>query len=367
MAETFLSLRGLTVRYGERAALRLDDLDIESGEVLAIIGPNGSGKSTLLRVLGLLQQPSEGQVLLRGVDCGQTDSLALRRRIATVFQGPLLLNATVYDNAALGLKLRGASRAEIDRRLGPWLERFGIAHLAERSARTLSGGEAQRTSLARAFVLDPELLLLDEPFAALDAATREGLLSELCAIIESSKITTVLVTHDRQEAFTLGKRVGVLKDGDLLQLGPRDEVFFRPRSEAVAEIVGVENRLIGVIEETDGDFSSVRLGDHRKIRVPGCFEAGTKVTLFIRPEAVLLKRGACVGSDHNQLTGRIVTVTPGIATHRITLDCGGFSLVALSDRKRLSDSAYAEDEEFSILISPSAVHVIEKRTSSSGD
>ena len=360
MAETLLSLRDVVVRYGARAALRVDDLDIESGEVLAIIGPNGSGKSTLLRVLGLLQRPSDGRLLVHGADCSKTDSLALRRRIATVFQEPLLLNATVYDNAALGLKLRGTSSAEIDRRLGPWLERFGIAHLARRSARTLSGGEAQRTSLARAFVLDPELLLLDEPFAALDASTREALLSELRAIIDSSRTTTVLVTHDRQEAFTLGKQAGVLKEGDLLQLGPRDEVFFRPCSEAVAEIVGVENRLAGWVEAADGEFSSVRLVSNRRVLwIAGRFEPGTNVTLCIRPETIRLKRGVCSGSDHNKMNGRIVNVTPGIASDRMTLDCGGFSLIALSDRQQHSDSAYAEGEQLSVLIHPFAVHAIE--------
>ena len=361
MAETFLSLRALRVRYGERVALRIDDLDIESGEVLAIIGPNGSGKSTLLRVLGLLQKPNEGRLLLCGADCAKADSLALRRRIATVFQEPLLLNATVNDNAALGLKLRGASRAEVDRRLGPWLQRFGIAHLARRLARTLSGGEAQRTSLARAFVLDPELLLLDEPFTALDAATREVLLAELRAIIESSKITTVLVTHDRQEAFGLGGRVGVLKEGDLLQLGPRDEVFFRPRAAAVAEIVGVENRLTGVVEEVDGDSSAVRLGSGQMIlRVAGQFTAQAKVMLCIRPEALLLKPGRCAAGDFNRLTGRIAAIYPGINQHRVVFDCGDFSLIALTGRERLP--AYAEGEEFSILISPSAVHVIAEPT-----
>lgn len=360
MAESFLSLRALRVRYGEHTALQLDDLDIDSGEVLAIIGPNGSGKSTLLRVLGLLQKPTEGRLLLRGFDSARSDVLALRRRIATVFQDPLLLNASVYDNASLGLKLRGTSRAEIDRRLHPWLERFGIARLAGRSARTLSGGEAQRTSLARAFVLDPELLLLDEPFGALDATTRQVLLSELRAVIESSKTTTVLVTHDRDEAFTLGQRVGVLKEGNLLQLGPRDEVFFRPRTDAVAEIVGVENRLAGIVEATDGEFSSVRLGNHRTgFRIAGRFEPGTHLTLCIRPETIRLRRGVCSGSDHNKMNVRIVSVTPRIASHRITLDCGGISLIALSNREL--DAAYAEGEEFSILINPFAVHVIEER------
>jgi tungstate transport system ATP-binding protein len=366
VAETFLSLRALRVRYGEHSALRIDDLDIESGEVVAVIGPNGSGKSTLLRVLGLLQKPTEGRLIFHRLDSAKTDPLMLRRRIATVFQEPLLLNATVYDNAALGLKLRGTSRAEIDRRLGPWLERFGIAHLAGRSARTLSGGEAQRTSLARAFVLDPDLLLLDEPFAALDATTREALLCELRAVIESSKTTTVLVTHDRQEAFTLGRRVGVLKEGDLLQLGRRDEVFFRPRTEAVAEIVGVENRLMGIVETANSEFSSVRLGSNRReVWIAGRFEAGTKVTLCIRPEGIRLTRGACIGSEHNQLSARVVSITPGIASQRITVDCGGFCLIALSERN--SDVEYAEGEKLSVLIRPFAVHVIEQRTSSIRD
>ena len=366
MAETFLSLRALRVRYGEHTALRIDELDIDSGEVLAIIGPNGSGKSTLLRVLGLLQKPTEGRLLFHGSDSARNDALALRRRIATVFQEPLLLNATVYDNAALGLKLRGMSRAEIDGRLGPWLERFGIAHLAKRTARTLSGGEAQRTSLARAFVLDPELLLLDEPFAALDATTREALLFELRAVIESSKTTTVLVTHDRQEAFTLGKRLGVLKEGDLLQLGPRDEVFFRPQTEAVAEIVGLENRLTGVVEAADGEFSSVRLGSNRRaFRIAGRFGPGTNVTLCIRPENIRLTREACCGSEHNTMKVRIMSITPGIASHRMTLDCGGFCLIAFSDRE--SETAYAAGQEFSILVSPFAAHVIEERTSSIHD
>ena len=368
VAETLLSLREVVVRYGTRAALRLSRLDIEAGEVLAIIGPNGSGKSTLLRVAGLLQPPTDGTVWLGGENVRKADTLALRRRIATLFQEPLLLNATVYENAALGLKLRGVGRAEITRRLEPWLERFGIAHLAGRSARTLSGGEAQRTSLARAFVLDPELLLLDEPFAALDAATREALLSELRAVIESSKITTVLVTHDRQEAFTLGKRVGVLKEGNLLQIGPRDEVFFRPRTSAVAEIVGVENCLAGVVEAAGDDFSTVRLGpDQMILRVAGRFEAEAKVTLCIRPEALLLKGGACAASGYNRWTGRVAAITPGINQHRVIFDCGGFSLIALGEREHLSDSAYAAGQACSVLISPFAVHVIEARTSSMRD
>ena len=182
MAETLLTLRDVAVHHGEHVALQGASLEVYTGDVLALIGPNGAGKSTLLRVMGMLQRPDNGNVLFRGENALNGNPLELRRRIATVFQEPLLLNATVHQNAALGLKLRGVSRREIDRRLGPWLERLGIGHLAARSARTLSGGEAQRTSLARALVLEPELLLLDEPFSALDPGSREALLRDFQGI-----------------------------------------------------------------------------------------------------------------------------------------------------------------------------------------
>ena len=155
--------------------------------------------------------------------------LSFRRRIATVFQEPLLLNASVYDNAALGLKLRNVDSREIERRLRPWLERLGISRLASRTVRTLSGGEAQRTSLARALVLDPELLLLDEPFSALDQPSRDVLLDDLQEILQGTGTTTVFVTHDRNEAFRVASRIGVMAGGELLQLGRRPR-FSRARS-----------------------------------------------------------------------------------------------------------------------------------------
>jgi tungstate transport system ATP-binding protein len=263
VAESLLTLHNVTVRHGEHVALQSATLEVYAGEVLALIGPNGAGKSTLLRVIGMLQRPDQGIVVFRGQDALNGNSLELRRRTATVFQEPLLLNATVYQNAALGLKLRGVGRAEIDRRLGPWLEKLSIAHLAARSARTLSGGEAQRTSLARALVLEPELLLLDEPFSALDPSSREALLRDFQGIVKGMGITAVFVTHDRDEAFALANRVGVLNQGHLLQLGSREDVFLRPEAESVAEIVGIENRLAGVVETSDGDYVTIRINDLR--------------------------------------------------------------------------------------------------------
>ena len=357
MAESLLTLRNVSVRHGEHVALQNAALEVYAGEVLALIGPNGGGKSTLLRVMGMLQRPDQGTVVFRGQNALNGNSLELRRRIATVFQEPLLLNATVHQNAALGLKLRGIGRAEIDRRLGPWLQKLSIAHLAARSARTLSGGEAQRTSLARALVLEPELLLLDEPFSALDPGSREALLRDFQRIVKENGITTVFVTHDRDEAFTLANRVGVLNRGYLLQLDSRENVFLRPETEAVAEIVGIENRLAGVVETSDGDYVTIKINDVR-ILSQGRFRTGAEVVACIRPEEVSLGLAPSEATDSNRLTGKVSAVSSGTIHHRISLDCGGFNLIALVNRKESFHLDLSEGNEVAAAFSPTAVHVI---------
>jgi tungstate transport system ATP-binding protein len=357
VAETLLTLRDVTVHHGEHVALQRASLEVYTGDVLALIGPNGAGKSTLLRVMGMLQRPDHGKVLFRGENALNGSQLEFRRRIATVFQEPLLLNATVHQNAALGLKLRGVPSPEIDRRLGSWLERLGIGHLASRSARTLSGGEAQRTSMVRALVLEPELLLLDEPFSALDPGSREALLRDFQGIVKEMGVTTAFVTHDRHEAFALGNRVGVLNQGQLLQLGSRENVFLRPDTEAVAEIVGVENRLAGVVETSDGDYITIKINEVR-IHVKGRFDTGTKVVACIRPEEVSLGRAAFQADDSNRLTAKVIAVSPGMIHHRISLACGGFNLIALVDRKESFDLNLSEGDEMAAVFSPTAVHVI---------
>ena len=172
--------------------------------------------------------PGAGAVRFRGEAVTPAQGLAVRRRMASVFQEPLLADATVFDNAAMGLHFRGIPRAAVRPRVRAWLERFGIAALADRQARTLSGGEAQRVALARALVVEPELLLLDEPFAALDQPTRETLIQDLRGVLRADRVTTVLVTHHRGEALALGDRLAVLIGGRILQVGPRGRSSSRP-------------------------------------------------------------------------------------------------------------------------------------------
>ncbi|MEJ5240596.1 MAG: ATP-binding cassette domain-containing protein [Anaerolineales bacterium] len=220
-----VSIRNLLVKRGGRVALVVDELRVQKGEVLAIIGPNGAGKSTLLLTLARLLKPERGEILLNGQPISEIPDLIYRRRIALVLQDPLLFDTSVYENVAIGLRFRNLPKSEIHPKVESWLRRFEIAHLAERRAAELSGGEGQRVSLARAMVLEPELLLLDEPFAALDPPTRSRLLNDLGRILSESHTTTIFITHNLDEAYRLAHRIAVVMDGRLQAIGVPQEVI----------------------------------------------------------------------------------------------------------------------------------------------
>ncbi len=228
----------LIVQRDGRSVLQVDHLAMKKGEVLAVVGPNGAGKSTLLLILARLLRRQHGRIEFDKQDIESLDETAFRRRIALVLQEPLLFNTTVFQNTAIGLKFRGLSNAEIEPRVIQWLDRLGIAHLAQRPARKLSGGEAQRVSLARAFVLQPELLLMDEPFSPLDVRTRISILEELKDILAETNTSAVFVTHALEEAARVATQVAILLSGKLCQSGKSQEVFDHPASPEVATFLG---------------------------------------------------------------------------------------------------------------------------------
>jgi tungstate transport system ATP-binding protein len=363
MAQALLALRNVEVRYGSVAVLKVPALTVNRSEILAVIGPNGSGKSTLIRVMGLLQRPEQGEVQFDGATESRRDALSVRRRIATVFQEPLLLNATVYENAALGLKLRGFDRKSAARRVQPWLERFGIEHLVRRRIRSLSGGEAHRTSLVRALALDPELLLLDEPFSALDPPTRERLLLELQTVLRETAITTVFVTHDRNEAFMFADRIAVLMGGKLLQVGSAAEVFTRPTDDKVAEFVGIDTRISGIVEEAADGAARVRTTG-ASAEVVGAFKAGEHVLLCLRPDDIALDLpGADLRSSaRNQFLGRVTKVTPWGSHYRVAVKHGSILFVAFIPRRSFLELQLREGANVVASFEPSAVHVIRHRS-----
>jgi tungstate transport system ATP-binding protein len=228
-----IQIRDLLIQRHGRDVLRIDSLDISRGETLVVVGPNGAGKSTLLLALGHLLEPAHGEILFDGESIFKLDELEYRRRISFVFQDPLLLDMTVEQNVALGLKFRSTPTAEVQERVGRWIKQLGIESLAKRRAGQLSGGEAQRVSLARAFILEPELLLLDEPFSSLDPPTRSKLLEDLSALLLENHRTAIFVTHNLNEAAKLSHRIAVMIGGMLRQVGTVKQIKSAPVDEIV--------------------------------------------------------------------------------------------------------------------------------------
>jgi tungstate transport system ATP-binding protein len=228
-----IEIRNLLLQRNEHDVLHIDSLNIERGETLTVVGPNGAGKSTLLLALAHLLKPTRGDIQFDGKSVTQWNDLEYRRKISYVFQAPLLMDMSVEQNVALGLKFRGVPKEEIRERVGRWIKAMGIESLSKRRASQLSGGEAQRVSLARAFVLEPELLLLDEPFAALDPPTRAKLLDDLSALLAEDHRTAVFVTHNLNEAAKLSHRIAVIVGGTLRQVGTVREIKTRPADETV--------------------------------------------------------------------------------------------------------------------------------------
>jgi tungstate transport system ATP-binding protein len=232
-----IQIQDLLIHRNGRAVLKIDSLDIARGETLTVVGPNGAGKSTLLLALARLLKPSSGDILYDGRSLKQWNELEYRRKISFVFQAPLLMDMTVEQNVALGLKFRSTPKEDARMRVKKWMEQLDVDSLAKRRASQLSGGEAQRVSLARAFVLEPELLLLDEPFAALDPPTRTKLLDDLSALLKQDRRTAVFVTHNLNEAARLSHRMAVIVGGVLRQVGTARQIKSDPADETVASFL----------------------------------------------------------------------------------------------------------------------------------
>lgn len=349
-------IHDLLIHRQDRLVLSIDQLEAEEGEILAVIGPNGAGKSTLLLALARLLQPTSGRILFRGQP--MPHDLAYRRRIALVLQDPLLLNTSVYNNIAAGLRFRRLPRGEIQIRVQDWLERLNIADLGDRPAPKLSGGESQRVSLARALALRPDLLLLDEPFGALDAPTRARLIDDLHSLLKSTRTTTVFVTHDQDEAMLLGDRVAVLLDGQLRQIGTPEQIFSAPADAEVAAFVGVETVIAGQVSAAQEGLLTVQAYGF-SLEAVGDYNPGRQVLFCLRSEDVTLWVNSDLkkSSARNQLSGKITRLTPQGPLVRIMIDCG-FPLVSLVTRASARQMDLAEGLAVTATFKASAVHLI---------
>jgi tungstate transport system ATP-binding protein len=290
--------------------LSVERLHVERGEVLAILGPNGAGKSTLFRILALLDPPARGQVRFAGRAVNSGDALA-RRRITAVFQRPHLFAGTVASNVAFGLRARRTDGQEATARVARWLDAFGIAAIADSDVRQISGGEAQRTALARGFATEADLLLLDEPAAALDPLGSRRLVADLERLVRDARRGVILVTHDPGEAFALADRIAVLEDGRLQQVDSPAGLIAAPASMYAAAISGAELLLDGRITAVDGGLVRVALDGGGTLLVAGpeigLLQPGTAVHLAYRPEDVVLgNEGTFAGTSlANRLQVRV--------------------------------------------------------------
>ena len=287
MAGGEVRLVELVKRFDDVSAVDGIDLDIPGGEFFSLLGPSGCGKTTTLRLIAGFEQPTSGRILLDGVDMVSTPPH--KRPVNTVFQSYALFPfLSVFDNVAFGLGFRDVSKDERRARVGRALELVRLSGFEKRRPSQLSGGQQQRVALARALVLNPSVLLLDEPLGALDAKLRKALQIELKALQEAVGITFVYVTHDQEEALTMSDRMAVMSGGRIQQVGSPSEVYEQPSTEFVADFLGVSNMMSGRLVGGADGARRVRIGEFELVAGQGSVVGPTDVRLVIRPERIRL-------------------------------------------------------------------------------
>ncbi|WP_420640348.1 ABC transporter ATP-binding protein [Candidatus Poriferisocius sp.] len=299
-----MELAGITKRFGEVVAVDSVDLTIDDGEFFALLGPSGCGKTTTLRMIAGLEFPTEGSLKIFGSETGTLPPN--KRPVNTVFQDYALFpHMTVQANVAFGLKMRRVPKAQIATRVEEAISLVRLEGFGQRRSQQLSGGQRQRVALARALVNQPKVLLLDEPLGALDLKLRQEMQRELKALQREVGITFVFVTHDQEEALTMADRIGVMSEGELLQVGTPEEIYERPVNRFVADFIGQTNLLDAFVVSKD----TVCLATGAHIPGPSDFSTGTQVAVCLRPERAELHPVDEVPADRPSVSGRLQGVT----------------------------------------------------------
>lgn len=357
-----VEIQGVTKRFGNVTAVDSVSLSVLKGEFLTLLGPSGCGKTTLLRMLAGFEAPDAGRVLLGGRDV--TEVPPFRRDVTTVFQHYALFpHMNVFDNVAFGLERRRLSREQIERRVAHALEMVRMSGLELRQPGELSGGQQQRVALARALVLEPKVLLLDEPLAALDLKLRKEMQLELKELQRRLGISFVYVTHDQEEALTMSDRIAVMNAGHIEQLGRAEEIYERPATEFVAGFIGVSNIIEGTVESVSDGRSIIDIGGSRVGANAAGLTPGQRVRLLVRPEKIRISAEA----SEQGLAARIESaVYLGESTQwRMSLD-GGQPITALeqntqpfdSARSRIGERVFVSWEPESAVILPGSAGIL---------
>ncbi len=366
-----LRIEGVAKKFGNFRAVDHVSLDIRSGEFLALLGPSGCGKTTLLRMLAGFETPDEGRILLDGRDIAHV--LPHERPVNMMFQNYALFpHLSVRDNIAFGLKRTRMARADIDARVAEMVALVKLEGLEKRKPDQLSGGQKQRVALARSLARRPQVLLLDEPLAALDKKLRESTQHELMELQRRLGTTFIIVTHDQEEAMTMAGRIGVMDAGRLDQVASPRDLYEAPASRWIAEFVGDINLFEGQIQPRESFTMTPRLmvttRDAGTVYVAEPRQPVTKtnVCVAIRPEKVKLSRRGPVSSDDTQALNRLegivtdVSYLGGLTTYKVKLDSGATVRSSMANTARIDIDAYSPSQRVTVWFTPDDCLVLEQ-------
>jgi putrescine transport system ATP-binding protein len=363
-----LRIEGVVKKFGAFRAVDGVSLDIRAGEFFALLGPSGCGKTTLLRMLAGFETPDQGHIRLNGRDIAHV--LPHERPINMMFQSYALFpHLNVRDNVAFGLKRAGMPRADIDKRVAEMLALVKLEGLARRKPDQLSGGQKQRVALARSLARRPQVLLLDEPLAALDKKLRESTQWELMELQRRLGMTFIIVTHDQEEAMTVASRIGVMDAGRLDQVATPRELYEAPASRWIAEFIGDVNLFDGEVISRENNRITVSTRDAGNLVVAEPRNGVTKtiVSVAIRPEKVKLSRRGPVSdavNAHaiNRLEGVVTDVSylGGVTTYKVRLDSGAVVRSSMANTTRIDIDAYAASQRVVAWFTPDDCLVLEQ-------
>jgi putative spermidine/putrescine transport system ATP-binding protein len=328
-----LKIRSLRKTYGPVVALDSADIDMRTGEFLTLLGPSGSGKSTLLWAVAGLNDPDAGQIWIDGREA--THLPPFMRGIGMVFQNYALFpHMTIGQNIGFPLEMRKMNRANRDKAIARVLDMVKLGHVADRYPRELSGGQQQRIALARAFVYEPSIILMDEPLGALDKKLRDHLQLEIKHLHEQLGVTVMYVTHDQEEAMVMSDRICLMNDARIEQIGTPEDLYFRPVSVFAADFLGESNLVDGVVREMKGDGAAVEIGGAGVTSAlpNGALATGEKVKLMTRPEAVdVLVNGA---TRPNEVNGTVREIIVGGGVTKLFVELPGGATMRVNQLTR---------------------------------
>jgi spermidine/putrescine transport system ATP-binding protein len=359
VSDPAVELKGVTLAYGPFVAVKNVDLAIAKGTFVTLLGPSGCGKTTILRSIAGLVTPDRGEIRVAGRRINEVPIHA--RNIGLVFQNYALFpHKNVFDNVAFGLKYRKVPRPEIERKVKAALAMVRLPGAEKKLPSELSGGQQQRIALARAIVIEPDVLLLDEPLSALDANLREEMRSELKIIQRNVGITTIFVTHDQEEALAMSDDIVVMNHGIIEQKGSPEEVYRSPRSHFVASFLGQSNLLEGKVKAVALGTAEIVLANGMTLSAaaPPATEPGSKVTVIIRAQRIGVSRTPAAAA--NALTGRVVSTAYLGGSAVYTIDCNGLKLQA---NNMIEDKVFREGDEVAIAVAPSDCVLLDERGS----